>query len=188
MKLIVGLGNPGEGYSKTRHNIGFMAIDKLADKYNATFQLETKFKGMIASANINGKKTLLLKPMTFMNLSGESIIKVVQFYKIDIEDIIIISDDLDSHLGRVRIREKGSAGGHNGLKSVVNHLKTEDYKRIKVGIDRHPQIPVIDWVLKKFTNDELASLEPSFDNVVQALEAFVDDVSFGKISSLYSSK
>ena len=175
MKLIVGLGNPGEGYSKTRHNIGFLAIDKLADKYNATFQLETKFKGMIASVNINGKKTLLLKPMTYMNLSGES-------------DIIIILDDLDSHLGRVRIREKGSAGGHNGLKSIVNHLKTEEYKRIKVGIDRHPQIPVIDWVLKKFTNDELAVLENSFDNVVKALEAFVDDVPFTKISSLYSSK
>lgn len=188
MKLIVGLGNPGEGYSKTRHNIGFLAIDKLADKYNATFQLETKFKGMIASVNINGKKTLLLKPMTYMNLSGESIIKVVQFYKIALEDIIIISDDLDSHLGRVRIREKGSAGGHNGLKSIVNHLKTEEYRRIKVGIDRHPQIPVIDWVLKKFTNDELAVLENSFDNVVKALEAFVDDVPFTKISSLYSSK
>lgn len=188
MKLIVGLGNPGEEYSKTRHNIGFMAIDKLAQKYNATFQLETKFKGMVANTNIDGKKVLLLKPMTYMNLSGESIIKVVNFYKIAIEDIIIISDDLDSHLGRVRIRDHGSAGGHNGLKSIVNHLKTEDYKRIKVGIDRHPQIPVIDWVLKKFTNDELASLESSFDNVIKALEAFIGDVPFGKISSLYSSK
>ena len=188
MKLIIGLGNPGSAYENTRHNIGFMAIDKFASKYNATFNLETKFKGMIAPVIINGKKALLLKPMTYMNLSGESIIKVMQFYKIDVTDILVVVDDLDSSLGRVRIREKGSAGGHNGLKSIVNHIKTEEYKRIKIGIDRSPIIPVVDWVLKKFNSDELATVAPSIDKAIEAIEAFINDVSFNKISSLYSIK
>ena len=184
MKLIIGLGNPGEKYANTRHNIGFMVVDSLADKYNAPFLLETKFKGMISAININGQKAILLKPMTYMNLSGESIIKVIQFYKIDINDIIVVVDDLDSPLGRVRMRAKGSSGGHNGLKSIFNHIKTEEYKRIKIGIDRSPVIPVIDWVLKKFTKEELIELNPSIDTAVSALEDFIKGVPFANIGNV----
>lgn len=188
MKLIIGLGNPGEAYANTRHNVGFMTLDKLAEKHNLNFWLETKFKGMLASITLNGNKALLLKPMTYMNLSGESAVRVMQYYKIPAEDILVISDDLDSRLGRVRIREKGSAGGHNGHKNIAALLKTEEYKRIKIGIDRSSQIPVVDWVLKKFTEEEILRLSPSLDKAVSAVEDFIGGAPFYKIASLYSSK
>ena len=188
MKLIVGLGNPGSAYENTRHNIGFMVLDELAKRNNLTFFLESKFKGMLASINLNGQKAILLKPMTYMNLSGESVIKVMQFYKIDVEDLVVISDDLDSPFGRVRMRQKGSPGGHNGHKNIVSHLKTEEYKRIKIGIDRNPNISVVDWVLKKFTSEELLTLKPSIDRACEALEKYIGGETFYKVSSLYSSK
>lgn len=188
MRLIVGLGNPGIEYQNTRHNIGFMALDHYAKENNISFSLNNKLKGEVAEVRKNGKKTILLKPTTYMNLSGESVIAVVNFYKINIEDIIVISDDLDSHLGRVRLRAKGSAGGHNGHKNIALHLKTEEYKRVKVGIDRSPLIPVIDWVLKKFNAEELVMLEPSFKTTDKIIDSFINGVDFYKISSLYSTK
>ncbi len=188
MKLIIGLGNPGNKYENTRHNAGFMAIDSFAKKYNASFSLDTKLQGMISSINISGNKAILLKPMTYMNLSGESVYKVMNYYKIDVEDIMVICDDLDSRLGRVRLRAKGSAGGHNGLKNISNLIKTEEYKRIKIGIDRSPVIPVIDWVLKKFTADELVEVNKSLDIAVDAIYDFVVGEDFVKIASKYSSK
>ena len=188
MKLIVGLGNPGSKYENTRHNAGFMALDLFASQYNVNFSLDTKMSGMIGQVNINGNKAILLKPMTYMNLSGESVIKVMNYYKIDINDILVISDDLDSRLGRVRLRDKGSAGGHNGHKNIAQHLKSEEYKRIKIGIDRDPIIPVVDWVLKKFTNDELSIIKPALEVSMQAIEDFVVGKDFYKISSLYSTK
>ncbi|MDE7106453.1 MAG: aminoacyl-tRNA hydrolase [Anaeroplasmataceae bacterium] len=188
MKLIVGLGNPGAQYEQTRHNVGFMAIDSFAEKYNASFRLEPKLKGMLASVTLNGNKAFLLKPMTFMNLSGESVKAVKDYYKIDVEDILIISDDLDSHNGRVRLRAEGSAGGHNGHKNIIAHLGTEEYKRIKIGIGRSEVIPVIDWVLQKFNNEDLAEIRLALDKASHAIEDFISGVAFNKISSLYSSK
>ena len=188
MKLIIGLGNPGSQYENTRHNMGWMAIDRFAKINNVEMHLEPKFQGIIGSITINGEKTLLLKPVTYMNLSGESVIKVMTFYKIDVDDILVISDDLDSPLGRIRLRAKGSAGGHNGHKNIVQHIKTEAYKRIKLGIDRSDVIPVIDWVLKKFTKDELKELDPVFDKVSDALYEFASGIDFMKISSKYSEK
>lgn len=188
MKLIVGLGNPGKEYEQTRHNVGFMAIDAFAEHNNATFRLEPKLKGMLASVVIHGEKAILLKPMTFMNLSGESVRAVVQYYKISIEDILVISDDLDSRTGRVRLRSEGSAGGHNGHKNIIAHLGTESYKRLKIGIDRSDVIPVIDWVLQRFTQEELALIQASIEKAEHAIEAFISGEAFNKISSLYSSK
>ncbi len=188
MKLIVGLGNPGSDYEKTRHNVGFMALDYFAAKNNITFKLEPKFKGMLANANINGNKAILLKPMTYMNLSGESVILVAKYYKIAVDDIIVISDDLDSHTGRVRLRASGSAGGHNGHKNIIQHLKTENYKRIKIGIDRSSVIPVIDWVLQKFSSDELIKINDAVVKTSLAITDFINDVAYNKIASLYSSK
>lgn len=186
MKLIVGLGNPGLQYENTRHNMGFMAIDRFAKKNNVEMHLEPKFYGILGNITINGEKTLLLKPTTYMNLSGESVIKVVDFYKIDINDILVISDDLDSALGRIRLRAKGQAGGHNGHKNIISHLHTEEYKRIKIGIDRSSVIPVVDWVLKKLSKDELNSLDPVFDKVSDAMYEFASGVDFNKIASKYS--
>ena len=188
MKLVIGLGNPGKQYESTRHNAGFMAIDTFAERYNVSFSLDTKLSGMIGTLNLNGNKAILLKPMTYMNLSGESVSKVMNYFKIDKDDILVICDDLDSRLGRVRLRAKGSAGGHNGLKSISNLIKTEEYKRIKIGIDRSPVIPVVDWVLKKYTKDELAELGTTFDICSDAIYDFIMGVDFVKISSKYSSK
>ena len=188
MKLIIGLGNPGNNYENTRHNMGWMAIDRFAKKNNIEMHLEPKFEGIMGTITINGEKSILLKPVTFMNLSGESVIKVMNFYKIDVEDILVISDDLDSPLGRIRLRSKGSAGGHNGHKNIVEHIGTEIYKRIKLGIDRSDVIPVIDWVLKKFTKEELNNLDPVFDKVSDAIYDFASGIDFMKISSKYSEK
>ncbi len=188
MKLVIGLGNPGNNYENTRHNMGWMAIDQFAKDNNVEMHLEPKFQGILGSVSINNEKTILLKPVTYMNLSGESVIKVMNFYKIDSNDILVISDDLDSPLGRIRLRAKGSAGGHNGHKNIVQHIGTENYKRIKLGIDRSDVIPVIDWVLKKFTKEELKELEPVFDKVSKAIYEFCSGIDFMKISSKYSEK
>ncbi len=188
MKLVVGLGNPGLQYANTRHNCGFIVLDKFAKKNNVEFKLNAKLKGEVGQVVINGEKAILLKPMTYMNLSGESVILVKNFYKIDIDDILIISDDLDSRLGRLRLRAKGSAGGHNGHKNIAQHLGTEEYKRLKIGIDRDPNISVVDWVLKKFSEDDMATINQSAELAVEAIEDFISGIDFMKIASKYSTK
>lgn len=186
MKLIIGLGNPGDEYANTRHNMGFMTLDRFAKKHNLDFKLESKFKGLISKVDLDGNKALLLKPVTYMNLSGDSIIEVMNFYKISILDILVICDDLDSPLGRVRLRKEGTPGGHNGLKSIQSRCGSTQFKRIKIGIGRSDIISVVDWVLMKLTKDEIAQLEPSFDTAIDAIEDFINDVDFYKISSKYS--
>ena len=188
MKLVVGLGNPGLEYENTRHNCGFIVIDNFAKKNGFEFKLEPKFKAMISQININGNKAILLKPMTYMNLSGEAVSLVMKFYKIDVEDLLVISDDLDSSLGRIRLRAKGSAGGHNGHKNIAQHLGTEEYKRLKIGIDRDPNYSVVDWVLKKFNEDEMAEINKSADLASDAILEFIKGVDFMKIASKYSTK
>ena len=188
MKLIVGLGNPGKQYEGTRHNAGFIAIDEVAKHYGVEFKLESKLKGMVAKINSNGNKAILLKPMTYMNLSGESVVATAQFYKIPLEDIIVICDDLDSRCGRVRLRATGSAGGHNGLKNIILKTGTQDFKRIKIGIDRSSVIPVIDWVLTKFSKDELPAIVDATTIASKATIDYIEGKTFYQISSLYSSK
>lgn len=183
MKLIVGLGNIGKDYENTRHNVGFMAIDRFADKYNANWHEEKKFKGILAEAKVASEKVLLLKPTTYMNLSGDSIILVKQFYKIDIKDIIIINDDLDQPVGKIRYRAKGSAGGHNGLKSIISNLGTEEFQRIRIGVDRSKVIPVVDWVLGRFPNEDLEKLNPIFEKTIVGLEAFISGMNENKLAN-----
>ena len=135
MKLIVGLGNPGKEYENTRHNCGFMAIDYLAQDLGVTIN-QAKFKGLYAKIKVEGEDVILLKPQTYMNLSGESVSEVMKFFKIDKEDVLVIYDDLDLPVGKIRIRANGSAGGHNGIKSLIAHLNGQDFKRIRIGIDQ----------------------------------------------------
>ncbi|MBQ9448399.1 MAG: aminoacyl-tRNA hydrolase [Acholeplasmatales bacterium] len=186
MKLIVGLGNPGKDYENTRHNMGWMAIDSYCKEYGIEMHLEPKFQGLMAQIKVNGEKAILLKPVTYMNLSGESVIKVVNFYKIDINDILVFSDDLDSPFGRVRVRSKGSDGGHNGHKNITAHLGSNEYKRVKIGIDRSENISVIDWVLKKYTKDELEKLTSVFEKTNELINEFINGTDFDKIKSKYS--
>ena len=132
VKMIVGLGNPGSKYHETRHNIGFMAIDRLAKVFNVTFSEEKNFKAEVGSCFVNGEKVYLVKPTTFMNNSGIAIHALLTYYNIDIKDFLVIYDDLDMEVGRIRLRQKGSAGGHNGIKSIIAHTGTQAFDRIKV--------------------------------------------------------
>ena len=159
MFLIVGLGNPGKEYDGTRHNIGFAAVDYIADKYNIELN-RIKFKGIFGEGMINGKKVILLKPTTYMNLSGESIREVVNFYKISNEDIIVIYDDISLEVGRLRIREKGSHGGHNGIKSIIANLSSDVFPRVKIGVGG-PKGDLVSHVLGKFSNSEIEVLRES---------------------------
>ncbi len=169
MKLIVGLGNPGREYEKTRHNMGFMALDRYAKEKGVSIA-KSKFGGLYGEYNDQGEKVILLKPQKYINLSGEVLRDFVKFYKIDIEDILIIHDDLDLELGRIRLRYQGSSGGHNGLKNIELHLGTKNYKRIKIGISNNKQIDTKDYVLGHLSKEELKQLDHTFDLVTHILE------------------
>nr|WP_207654682.1 aminoacyl-tRNA hydrolase [Sulfobacillus sp. hq2] len=165
IRVIVGLGNPGLEYAKTRHNVGFMTLDRLAEKHNAVF-MRNRF-GLIAKwGNI-----FLLKPLTFMNLSGDAVGALARFYKITAAEILVISDDLDLPLGTIRVRARGSSGGHNGLKSIIHALGTENFPRVKIGIGRPTQgMTVIDWVLSRFTAADWTVLQPALEKASDAAE------------------
>ena len=186
MKLIVGLGNPGKEYEKTRHNIGFLALDEAARKFNVSFN-KSKFNGEYCDFVLNGEKIIMLKPGKYMNLSGEVVSDYVNFFKIDINDILIICDDLDTNVGTYRLRYKGSSGGHNGLKNIENHLGTSEYKRMKVGISNNKLMDTKDYVLGKFTNEELELINPILKNVPSIIEDFTK-ISFDKLMNKYHQK
>lgn len=173
MKLIVGLGNPGKEYERTRHNAGFMALDQFASDMNVSIS-NSKFKGEYVKFKYHGEDIILLKPMTYMNNSGESVISLMNFFKIDVEDVLVVYDDLDMPTGKLRLRERGSAGGHNGIKSIIAHLGTQQFKRIRIGIDRHPRIPVVDYVLGKFTSEETPFIEEGVKKASKAIQLFIE--------------
>lgn len=182
MKLIIGLGNPGLKYKNTKHNVGFMCLDYYAKKYNLKFKKDNKFKGEILKEG----NLVLLKPHTFMNLSGESVRKAMDFYHVDIENVLIIYDDLTLPFSKIRLREKGSAGGHNGVKSIISHVQTQEFKRIKVGIDQNPLIDTKDYVLGKFSKQETKELEKVVEDVSNIIEDFKNNQSFVSIMNTYN--
>jgi len=169
MFLVVGLGNPGEEYAKTRHNIGFMAADEIHSRYNFA-PFKSKFEGLIAEGTIEGEKVLLLKPQTFMNLSGNSVSKVASFYKIEPQNIIVIHDDKDLALGKLKAKIGGSAGGHNGLKNIDSHIGTE-YNRIRVGAGspKEHHTDTINFVLSRFSKEEMTVLEEKLDFIASSI-------------------
>ncbi|MBR6112937.1 MAG: aminoacyl-tRNA hydrolase, partial [Bacilli bacterium] len=146
MKLIVGLGNPGKEYENTRHNIGFMVIDRYISKYNY-LPYKEKFNGIYYEDNIDGEKVILLKPQKYMNLSGEVVISYLNYFKINVEDMLVISDDLDMPLGKIKLKLSGSCGGHNGLRNIENNIGTQNYKRLKIGISNNKEYDTKDYVL-----------------------------------------
>lgn len=169
MYLIVGLGNPGEEYTRTRHNMGFEVIDKLAEKYNIKVS-KHKFDGLYGKGEIEGEKVVLLKPQTYMNLSGNAVGQFVSFFKVDQDEIIVIYDDIDIPTGTIKIRKQGSAGSHNGMKSVINELATEKFPRIRIGTGTTEKIyDLVDYVLEKIKEDEYKKLEESVDMAQEAI-------------------
>lgn len=174
MKWIVGLGNPGSQYAKTRHNIGFMAVDELARRHGIEIK-QSKCKALIGEGSLPGGKVVLIKPMTYMNLSGEAVRAYMDYYKASLEDMIVVYDDLDTELGRNRLRYQGSAGGHNGIKSIIQHTGTQTFNRIRMGISRpEPGYAVVDYVLSGFAKKEKPLLEQSVSAACDALEYSLD--------------
>ncbi|WP_174734818.1 aminoacyl-tRNA hydrolase [Mesobacillus harenae] len=173
MKLYVGLGNPGKQYENTRHNIGFKVIDELAKRFSIPLN-QAKLKGVFGIGYYGGKRVILLKPLTYMNLSGESIRAVMDYFQIELEDIVVIYDDLDLPAGKIRLRQKGSAGGHNGIKSTIAHLGTQSFNRIRVGIDRPMKgMAVPDYVLGRFSKEEQPVMEETTLLCADACEAWL---------------
>lgn len=163
MYLIVGLGNPGDKYDKTRHNVGFMAIDKLADELGVKVK-KLKFKSLIAEAKIGDEKVILMKPSTYMNESGRAVVDCQRFYKLDPSEIIVLCDDIDIAFGTVRIKKSGSAGTHNGLKSIIYQLNSQDFPRVKIAVSKpDSKMDLKDFVLSRFTDSELKVLDKELD-------------------------
>lgn len=185
--IIVGLGNPGKEYEKTRHNAGFIAIDTIAEKYGASVK-KIKFKGLCGEAMIGNKKVLLLKPSTFMNLSGQSVTEAMRFYKVPPEKVIVIFDDISLEPGKLRIRRKGSDGGHNGIKNIIYLSGSDAFPRIKIGVGAkpNPKYPLADWVLSKFTNDEFKELTSACEKAADACSYMVA-ADIDKAMNLYNS-
>ena len=173
MYIIAGLGNPGKKYENTRHNIGFITLDFLAERHDIKIN-KIKHKALVGEGRIAGQKVLLVKPQTYMNLSGESLREVMDYYKVDIEDMIVIYDDIDLDAGAVRIRKKGSAGTHNGMRSIVQHLGT-DFPRIRMGIGKDKRGDLVDFVLGGFTKEDKEVLEPAVERAALAVECYVDE-------------
>lgn len=184
--IIAGLGNPGAKYEMTRHNAGFLAIDMLAMKQNKEIK-RLKFHALTCDAEIEGKKCLLMKPQTFMNNSGEAIGEAAKFYKIPPQNIIVLSDDISLDVGKIRIRRKGSAGGHNGLKSIIAHLGSEDFPRVKIGVGKKPNayMDLADWVLGRFPKELEPQLKEALENADGAISLIVQD-KFDRAMNLYN--
>ncbi len=176
MFIIVGLGNPTKEYSGTRHNVGFDVIDAIADKYNISVT-ERKHRAFCGSGVIAGRKVILVKPQTYMNLSGESVRGFVDFYKLDVEtEVLVIYDDVSLDVGQLRIRKKGSAGGHNGIKNIIQHLGTNVFQRIKVGVGEKPkEYDLADYVLGHFAKAEKELMEDGYQNATEAVELILQD-------------
>ncbi len=184
MKLIVGLGNPGKKYENTRHNTGFKVIDKTLEKLNIKLD-NNKFNADYTCINHNGEKVYFLKPLTFMNLSGEAVAPFMKYFNIDVKDLIVVHDDLDLPVGKIRLRQSGSCGGQNGMRNIIDLLHSQDIKRIRVGIGKDPLIPVVDYVLGKTKFEDLKAYEESIDKASDAL-IYAFDNDFSKTMSNFN--
>lgn len=174
--LVVFLGNPGTKYNGTRHNAGFMAADAMAKEFNIAIN-KLRFKALTATVTIGGEKVLLMKPQTYMNLSGEAVGQAAKFYKISPEHVIVVSDEVAMPIGKLRIRKSGSAGGHNGLKDIIRHLGTQDFPRIRMGVGAapHPDYDMADWVLSTFKNKDAEDMQALAERVSKAVQCYITE-------------
>lgn len=187
VKMIVGLGNPGDRYASTKHNMGFMTVDMLAQRLGVSFSLDKTFQAEIAETFVNSEKVFFVKPQTFMNESGRTVKPLMTYFNLDLEDLLVIVDDMDSAVGRVRLRKKGSSGGQRGIKSLIIHLGSESWKRVKIGIGR-PKAgwTVINHVLSQFDNDEVDEARNGLQKATDAVEHFLETGDFEKTMSKYN--
>lgn len=174
--LVVCLGNPGDKYDGTRHNVGFMVADEIGEREHIPIQ-KLKFKALTNTCELGGAKVLLMKPITYMNLSGEAVRQAADFYKVPAERVLVVSDDVSLPVGKLRIRLKGSAGGHNGLKSIIAHLGSESFPRLKIGVGEkpHPDNDLADWVLGKFAGEDKKAIDAAIKRAADAVEAIIRD-------------
>ena len=186
MKLVVGLGNPGREYSNTRHNVGFMFIDKLLEHYHCD-NMKSKLGGLYTETVINGEKIIFLKPQEYINLSGQVIKKYIDYFKINIDDIFVINDDLDLEVGRIKIKSSGSSGGHNGLINIEVHLGSKDYKRLKIGISNNKLIDTKDYVLGKINKEDMDIINNIINLSPKILEDYLN-MSFSDLMTKYNKK
>lgn len=176
MFVIVGLGNPEKKYFGTRHNVGFDTIDHLSDKYNIELT-ETKFKAAYGKGRIGSKRVILVKPLTYMNLSGEAVAPICNYFKVDTKnDLIVISDDVELDVGKIRVRPKGSSGGHNGLKNIIAQLGHDEFARVRVGVGKKPrEWDMVDWVLGHFEGEDATDIKTGIENAVGAVEEIIEN-------------
>ena len=174
--LVVGLGNPGEKYENTRHNVGFLTVEELADRANVPVQ-KLKHRALTNTAEVGGVRVLLMKPVTYMNLSGEAVGEAARFYKIPPDHVLVISDDVSLPIGKLRVRRGGSAGGHNGLKSIIQHLGTDQFPRLRVGVGQkpHPDYDLADWVLGKFQGEDKKAMDAAIQRAADGVECLLKE-------------
>lgn len=187
MKLVVGLGNPGSEYENTRHNVGFEVLDYIAELNGYKFTLEKKFNALSTCININGEKVIIVKPLSFMNLSGNVVGKYAKYYDIMPEDILVIHDDLDMEFGKIRIVYDSSSGGHNGIKNIIENIGTKEFTRLKIGISNNKSIDTKDYVLGRFGKEDRNILNNTYEKVKDIINDFIN-YDCDKLKQIYNSK
>lgn len=183
MKLIVGLGNPGKEYKNTRHNVGFLVLDNYLD----TTDWKEKFSALYHEARINGEKVIFVKPLTFMNLSGDAVVKYVNYYDVNVDDILVIHDDLDLPFSTYKLKKNSSAGGHNGIKSIINRLNTQEFARLKVGVSHDKSVDTKDYVLGNFSKNETDKFKDMQSTFNKIIESFIID-GIDRTMNIYNTK
>lgn len=188
MKLVVGLGNPGLKYSKTRHNIGFVVIDEMLRLIGGKAKFNIKFNAEVLCTRLGNEKVILAKPSTFMNLSGEAIVKLQKYYNVDIEDILVVVDDVHLETGKIRIRELGGHGGHNGLRNIVGLLHSEEFKRIRIGVGNNKDVPLDKYVLGKFSSDQEIVMHKAVKKATEVIKLLAQKTPFVDIMTKYNTQ